>query len=140
MSKRGLTPKQIKYCRERAAGKDYASAYKAAGYSDKAGKKVMRDNAYNMESKNTDILKRIADLQARADAGGIMTRQQRMQLLNDFALDPAVKDQDRLRALDQLARMQSDYSDRLEISGGAAVQLSYADRIDAIKQSLQDAE
>lgn len=140
MSKRGLTPKQVKYCRERAAGKDYAAAYKAAGYSDKAGKKVMRDNAFNMETKNTDILKRIADLQARADAGGIMTRQQRMQLLNDIALADGTKTQDKIRALDQLARMNADYTDRVDVTGNASVTMSYTDRLDAIRRALQDAE
>lgn len=136
MSRRGLTPKQIKYCRERAAGKDRKEAYAAAGYSDKGTAKTLRDNAFNMETKNTAILQRIADLQRRADAGGIMSRQQRMQLLNDIALDPAVKEQDRLRAVDQLNRMNADYSENVNVTGAAAVTMSYADRIDAIKESL----
>lgn len=138
MGKRGLTTKQIKYCRERAAGKDRKSAYKAAGYSDRGTDKTLRDNAFNMESNNTAILQRIKDLQARADAGGIMTRQQRQQLLTDFALDPGVKEQDRLRAIDQLNRMNSDYSDNINVTGSAAVALSYADRLETIKAALQD--
>ena len=136
MSKRGLTPKQIKYCRERAAGKDYAAAYTAAGYSNKGKRETVRNNAYKMETKNTDILARIAELQRRADAGGIMNRTQRMQLLNDIALDPAVKEQDRLRAVDQLNRMNADYSENVNVTGTAAVTMSYADRIDAIRESL----
>lgn len=140
MSKRGLTPKQIKYCRERAAGKGYREAYTAAGYSDKGGPGTVTSNAYTMETKNTQILDRIKELQARADAGGIMTRQQRIQLLTDFALDPGVKDTDRLRALDQLARMHSDYSDNVNVTSTSAVNLSYADRIDAIKAALEHAD
>ena len=80
----------------------------------------------------------IKDLQARADAGGIMDRQARMQLLNDIALNPAVKDQDRLRAVDQLNRMNSDYTDKMEISGRADINMSYADRIDAIKAAMDN--
>ena len=136
MSKRGLTPRQIKYCRERAAGKGYKEAYTAAGYSANSSDKVVRTNAYNMETNNNDILKRIADLQRRADAGGIMNRQQRMQLLNDIALDPDVKEQDRLRAVDQLNRMNADYSENVNVTGTGRIEMSYADRIDAIKESL----
>ena len=65
-----------------------------------------------------------------------MNRTQRMQLLNDIALDPAVKEQDRLRAVDQLNRMNADYSENVNVTGTAAVTMSYADRIDAIRESL----
>lgn len=91
-----------------------------------------------MERNNSDILARIKELQDRADAGGIMDRKARMQLLNEIALNDAVKDQDRLRAIDQLNRMNSDYNDTLKIDAAAGIQLSYAERLDAIKQSLDD--
>lgn len=138
MSKGKLTTRQVKYCRLRAAGKGYSEAYTGAGYSNKGGENVTRVNAYNMERKNTDILNRIKELQDRADAGGIMDRKARMQLLNEIALNETVKEQDRLRAIDQLNRMNSDYNDTLKINADAGIQLSYAERIDAIKQSLQD--
>ena len=138
MPKRGLTAKQSEYCRQRAAGKGYREAYKAAGYSTRGKDKTLVDNAYNMETHNTDIIQKIKDLQDRADAGGIMDRKARMQLLVDFALNDNVKDQDRLRALDQLARMNSDYTDRMEISGRADINMTYAERIDAIRQGLEN--
>lgn len=138
MAKGKLTTRQVKYCRLRAAGKDYAAAYTAAGYSDRAGKTIARNNAYHMEKNNSDILARIKELQDRADAGGIMDRKARMQLLNEIALDAAVKETDRLRAIDQLNRMNSDYNDTLKIDAAAGIQLSYADRLDAIKHSLED--
>lgn len=134
-----LTPRQKEYARQRAAGKTYKEAYKAAGYSNKGNDKTLLDNAYNLEHKNTDVLQRIKDLQARADAGGIMDRQARMQLLNDIALNPAVKDQDRLRAVDQLNRMNADYTDRVNVTGTASIDLTYADRIEAIKKAMEDA-
>lgn len=91
-----------------------------------------------MEKNNSDILARIKELQERADNGGIMDRKARMQLLNEIALNDAVKDQDRLRAIDQLNRMNSDYNDTLKIDASAGIQLSYAERLDAIKQSLEN--
>ena len=138
MAKGKLTTRQIKYCRLRAAGKDRQDAYRAAGYSDKGTAKTLRDNAYNMETKNTAILQRIKELQERADAGGIMDRKARMQLLNEIALNETVKETDRLRAIDQLNRMNSDYNDTLKIDAAAGIQLSYAERLDAIKQSLEN--
>lgn len=138
MSKRGLTPKQTKYCRERAAGKTYKAAYKAAGYSDKGNDATLANNAYQMEKHNSEILAKIKALQARADNGGIMDRKARMQLLNEIALNETVKETDRLRAIDQLNRMNSDYNDTLKIDAAAGIQLSYADRLDAIKHSLED--
>lgn len=138
MAKGKLTTRQVKYCRLRAAGKGYSEAYTEAGYSNKGGVNVARVNAYNMEKNNTDILKRIKDLQDRADKGGIMDRKARQQLLTDLALDASVKDQDRLRAIDQLNRMNSDYNDTLKINADAGIQLSYAERLDAIKHSLED--
>lgn len=136
-----LTTKQIKYCRERAAGKGYKEAYTAAGYSDKGNSKTLTDNAYNMENKSihsTDILQKIKELQDRADRGGILQRRERLQLLSDIAADSRVKDMDRLRALDILARMNADYTDRVNVTGTGQIELSYADRLETIKQALKE--
>ena len=81
---------------------------------------------------------KIKELQARADNGGILQRRERLQLLSDIAADTNVKDTDRLRALDILARMNSDYTDKMEISGRADINMSYADRIDAIKAAMDN--
>lgn len=138
--KEKLTPKQLEYCRQRAKGKGYADAYFASGYSDKQGIKSATDNAYNMENNSvhsTEILQKIQALRDKADKGGILQRKERMQLLSDMATNENIKPQDRIRALDQLARMSADYTDRIQVEGKASVNLTYSERIEAIKQAME---
>lgn len=135
---RKLTTKQKRYCAARAAGKGYKEAYAAAGYSTNSNDHVITTNAYNMETNNNDILMKIKELQARADSGGILQRRERMQLLTDIAMNTSVKDTDRLRALDILARMNSDYTDKITVSGSADITMTYAERMQAIKQGLEN--
>ena len=134
---RKLTPRQIKYCKERASGKGYKDAYIASGYSSKGKEQTLANNAYHMEKHNTEILTKIKELQERADSGGILQRKERMQLLSDLATNESIKPQDRIRALDQLARMSADYTDRIQVEGKASVNLTYSDRIEAIKQAME---
>lgn len=135
-----LSAKQEKYCQLRAAGQSRPKAYKAAGYSPKGCRKTAEQNAYNMDTispKATEIQQRIAELRSRNAEQSILSRNDRLLLLSELATDEAVKPQDRLRATDQLSRICGDYNDRLQIEGRAAVSLSYADRLQAIRQSME---
>ena len=136
-----LNPKQEKYCRHRAAGDSYSKAYKAAGYSPQGQTKTATDNAYYMEHKSraaTDIAQRIEELRSRDAEKAVLNREDRLRLLSELAADEAVKPQDRIRACDQLARMQGDYNDRLQISAEAGVTMTYADRMQAIRQAMEE--
>lgn len=86
----------------------------------------------------TALRLRIEELRSRAAETAILSRDDRLRLLSELATDEAVKPQDRIRAADQIARMCGDYSDSLRITADAGVTLSYADRLEAIRQSLED--
>ena len=139
--KQKLTEKQLEYCRQRAKGKGYAQAYYDSGYSTNQNDITAKNNAYTMENLSAhsrDILDTIQRLRDKADKGGILQRQERMQLLSEMATDDGIKPQDRLRALDILARMSADYTDRVQVEGSASVTMSYADRMEAIKQAMSE--
>lgn len=141
MRKQKLTAKQLEYCRQRAKGKSYSQAYLDSGYSNKQSIETARHNAFTMENtsaSSNNILDTIQKLRDKADKGGILQRKERMQLLSDLATNESIKPQDRIRALDQLARMSADYTDRVQIEGKTSVSLTYAERIEAIKQGMEE--
>lgn len=136
-----LTARQERYCELRAEGQSRPKAYKGAGYSPEGCRKTAEQNAYNMDTrgaKATEIAQRIEELRSRAAETAILSRDDRLRLLSELATDEDVKPQDRIRAADQIARMCGDYSDSLRITAEAGVTLSYADRIEAIRQSLTE--
>lgn len=139
-----LTAKQKRYCKERAAGNTYADSYERAGYSvppGEKGRKVATDNAYNMEHKTESttekIQREIKRLQEQAEAGAILDRKARQGLLSGIALDQEESTTDRLRAADMLNRMSGDYTDRVQVE--ATARLSYADRLEAMRNASRDA-
>lgn len=136
-----LNARQEKYCAARAAGKSRRQAYQDAGYSPSGSTRTAEQNAYRMEQKadtGTAIRLKIEELRSRNAETAILNREDRLRLLSELAAREDVKPQDRIRAADQIARMQGDYNDRLTVSASAAVSMSYAERIEAIRQSLED--
>lgn len=123
--RRKLNAKQKEYCRQRAAGKGYADAYTAAGYCPDGTRETAAANAINMErhrgETSTRILQEIERLQALADKGAILTLDQIKTTLAEFITDPDRADGIRLKAADQLARMQGGYTDKVEQTTRAAV-------------------
>lgn len=134
-----LTYKQQKYCRERAKGKSYAEAYKAAGYSPGSNMNTMRQNAFTMENKSAKaemIRERILELMEREEKGAILNRQARQALLTEIALEHGEDTQNKLRAIDQLNRMSGDYTDRAIVEHQGAVSMTYEERLAAIREGL----
>lgn len=136
-----LNARQMKYCAGRAEGKSRARAYRDAGYSPEGTQRTAEQNAYRMEVKSpagTALRLKIEELRSRDAEHAVLTREDRLRLLSELATDEDVKPQDRIRAADQIARMCGDYSDSLRITADAGVTLSYADRIEAIRQSIEE--
>lgn len=136
-----LNARQEKYCEGRAAGLSRAAAYKAAGYSPEGSRRTAELNAARMDTRSdraTAVRQRIEELRSRDAEHAVLTRDDRLRLLSELATDEDVKPQDRIRAADQIARMCGDYSDSLRITADAGVTLSYADRIEAIRQSIEE--
>lgn len=135
-----LTKRQKEYAKRRAQGETYAKAYKGAGYSNRQSDKTAERNAYALEHESGEtsnkILARIADLQRRAEAGGILKREQRQQLLSDLAMDEDGARADRIRAVDLLNKMSGDYTERVIYEGNAHVSIEQAraDAWEALKE------
>ena len=136
-----LTAKQKKYCQGRAMGKSLSQAFKDAGYGPNSCTKTLKQNADRMEKRSAhakEIQAEIARLREMAEQDAILDRRQRQALLTEIALNSENDMPDRLRSLDQLNRMSGDYTDtvRTEVSG--KIEMSYADRIAAIRADLNE--
>lgn len=131
----GLTDKQRAYSRHRAEGKSQIESYILAGYSDNQSMESRRQNASHLE-KIEAVRENIERLQALADAGAVMSTEQRKSALYEIYSDATNSTRDRLKALDLLNRMEGDYIDRKEIS--ATVQgLTRSDRLEAMSETLE---
>lgn len=131
-----LTPRQKKYCRERANGKTRKDAYIAAGYSPSDAAK----SGYLLEKGRAIsplIQKEIARLQAMADKGAVLNRKARQALLTEIALDETEKTDNKLRSIDMLNRMAGDYTDRIEQTGTVTL-MSYEERKQMLLESLKE--
>lgn len=131
----GLTDKQRRYARARAQGKSQIESYVEAGYQTGATRKTKREGACRLDALDA-VQGEIERLQAIADAGGIMSTEQRKCALFEIWQDDSNATRDRLKALDLLNRMSGDYIDKKEVS--ATVQgLTREDRIDAMGETLE---
>lgn len=120
---RGLTPAQEKYCRERVRnGKTQHAAYKAAGIAREGTKqKSLEDSACRLEHK-PEIMARLEELTQKAAEGAILDAKQMQAELTDVVLSRASERTEiRLKAMDQLAKMQGLYKDALQVSGGITI-------------------
>lgn len=118
----GLTDKQEKFCQERAKGKTQLDAYKTA-YDGKSSDSVQTTKAYEL-SKIDKIKNRIAELQKQVDAGAIYSLNQIQAELANMAGDEERPDGVRLKAFDQLTRMQGGYTDNGQITVSGSIGLS----------------
>lgn len=129
--KNGLTDKQEKFAQLRASGKTQLDAYKEA-YDGKSSDKVQGIQATRLE-KIERVKARIAELQKQVEEGAILNLTQIQAELANMASDESKPDGVRLKAFDQLTRMQGGYTDNASISLGGNVALSQlSDTIDDI--------
>lgn len=135
--KKPLDTRQRKYCRERVKGKTQGEAYAAAGYSKGNSKKTMQEAACRLE-KDERIQAELKRLQALADSGAVLNREQRISLLSEMAMDESRKDDARQRAIDMLNKMGGDYSEKQIIEARHEVQLSYEEKRAAVLQALME--
>ena len=132
--KRGLTRRQEAYCKERMKGKTQVEAYTDAGYSDRATEKTRSEAACRLE-KIEVVRKRLEELQAQVDAGALASLDQIAADLLQIASDPTRPDSIRLKAYDQLAKLQGGYTDNYKISASGTFGVSLEDK-KAVIQSL----
>lgn len=133
--KRGLTRRQEAYCKERMKGKTQGDAYADAGYSKKNTRKSNMELGCRLE-KIEAVQKRLEELQAQVDAGALATLDQIAADLFQIASDSTRPDSIRLKAYDQLAKLQGGYSDNIKITSSGTLGLSIEDKKAAIQSLL----
>ena len=105
-----------------ARQKSFCEYYVASGNATEAAIKARYKEKYagvNADKllKNTNIQKYIEELQEKAKGNRIMTAIERREFLTSMIKNGAVKDTDRLKAVDILNKMDGEYTQKLEVKG-----------------------
>lgn len=105
-----------------ARQKAFCEFYVASGNATEAAIKARykEKNARFIGSENltkANIKEYIKELQEKAKGNRIMTAIERREFLTSMIKDGAVKDTDRLKALDILNKMDGEYTQKLEVKG-----------------------
>ena len=107
-----LNARQKSFCEFYVASGNATDAATKAGYSETYSK-----TRTNVLLQNVEICRYIEEIQEKAKSSRIMTAIERREFLTSMIKDGAVKDTDRLKALDILNKMDGEYTQKLEVKG-----------------------
>jgi phage terminase small subunit len=118
-----LTAKQEAFAKKIAEGCSYSDAYRSAYNTTRMTDKSVWEKASALASdvKVTARLKELRDIAARST---IMTAQRRKEWLTEVINDPEVDINARLKASDQLNRMEGEYTQKIEANVSNAVSIN----------------
>ena len=109
-----LTPKQEQFAKAIALeGMSYSDAYRSAYDTSKMSDKTVNEKASVMKSQDK-IRARIKEIRDEVDTPKIITAQKRKEWLTAVINDPEVDINARLRASDQLNKMEGEYVQKVE--------------------------
>lgn len=108
-----LTPKQEEFAKRIAEGANYADAYRAAYNTSRMTDKSIWEKASELAS-NVKVAARLKEFRDMAAKPTIMTAQQRKVWLTEVINDPDIDINTKLRASDQLNRMEGEYTQKIE--------------------------
>lgn len=117
-----LTAKQEKFARGIAEGMTQAEAYRSAYNTSRMTDKSVIEKASELAS-NVNITARLRELRDMAAKPTIMTAQQRKEWLTEVINDSEIDINARLKASDQLNKMDGEYVQKVQAS------ISYEDRL-----------
>ena len=119
-----LTPKQEQFAKNIALeGMNYSDAYRNSYSCSRMSDTTINNEAYKL-MQNHDIATRIKELAAQADTPKIMSAVQRKEWLTGIINDPDVDINARLKASDQLNKMDGQYVQKVEAEVTNAVNIS----------------
>ena len=107
-----LNARQKSFCEFYVASGNATDAAIKAGYKEKNARFIGSENL-----TKANIKKYIEELQEKAKGNRIMTAIERREFLTSMIKDGAVKDTDRLKALDILNKMDGEYTQKVEVNG-----------------------
>ena len=107
-----LNTRQKAFCEFYVASGNATDAAIKAGYKEKNARFIGSENL-----TKANIKEYIEELQEKAKGNRIMTAIERREFLTSMIKDGAVKDTDRLKALDILNKMDGEYTQKVEVNG-----------------------
>lgn len=131
-----LTIKQSKYCDERIKGKSQRQAYKSAFNPPNTQDKDIDVNACKLES-TTKIKQRLDYLRSLNSADSIATKEDIAKELMLIASDSAKSDSVRLKAYEQLSKLQGFYDSSVNVNLSGSI-LTGKDKASAIKEYIEN--
>ena len=108
-----LTDNQEKFAKFVAEGMSYSDAYRSAYNTSKMTDKSVWEKASELAS-NVKVKARLKELRDMAAKHTIITAQERKEWLTEVINNPEVDINARLRASDQLNRMEGEYVQKVE--------------------------
>ena len=107
-----LNARQKSFCEFYVASGNATESAIKAGYKEKNARFIGSENL-----TKANIKKYIEELQEKAKGNRIMTAIERREFLTSMIKDGAVKDTDRLKAVDILNKMDGEYTQKVEVNG-----------------------
>lgn len=119
-----LTPKQEQFAKAIALdGMNYSDAYRSAYNTERMTDKTVNEKA-SLLKDDDKIRARIKELRKETDTPRIMSAQKRKEWLTEIINDPEVDINARLKASDQLNRMDGEYVQKVEAEVTNAVSIN----------------
>ena len=119
-----LTPKHEQFAKAIALdGMNYSDAYRSAYNTERMTDKTINEKA-SLLKDDGKIRARIAELRKEIDTPRIMSAQKRKEWLTEIINDPDVDINARLKASDQLNRMDGEYVQKVEAEVKNAVSIN----------------
>lgn len=108
-----LSPKQEQFAKAIALdGMNYSDAYRSAYNTNRMSDKTINEKA-SLLKDNDKIRARIKELRDEVDTPKIISAQKRKEWLTDVINDPNIDINARLKASDQLNRMEGEYTQKV---------------------------
>lgn len=108
-----LTAKREEFAKKIAEGMTQADAYRAAYSCQKMSDKTVWENASRLMA-DSKVLARVKELRDMAAKPTIITAQKRKEWLTSVIQDPEIDINAKLKASDQLNRMEGEYVQKVE--------------------------
>ena len=128
-----LNARQKAFCEYYVASGNATDAAIKAGYSESYAK----DRIHTL-MKSIGISRYIEELQEKAKGNRIMTAIERREFLTSMIKDGAVKDSDKLKALDILNKMDGEYTQKVEVNGNINSNPFNGLTTDELKEIIKD--
>lgn len=120
-----LTPKQEKFVQNIIQGMSQAEAYRNSYDTTRMSDKTIWEHASRLMAKDK-VEARIKEIRDTITQKNVMSAQERLEWLTSLIQDNKVSISDKLKASDQMNKMQGEYTQKLK------AEVSYEDNLRAI--------